>query len=211
MPTPCWSATTRVPAACHSLRLLQTAHPSCARCAIWLTTRSCGTVWLDQVLPCGLVTTPQLHWMVRQRNAGLPSTEQDYVDTLLGAFATVTQDAPAPQEVCGTWIMKIERDHEYFQHNLQKGVFVHRNNKLCTVWSALFRDNVLTCLPERFPHVSPIFLHVSPTFHQQFSHVSPTILPRVSRPAPAPGLRQWCGRRQACGHDLHTGPCGAVP
>lgn len=53
----------------------------------------------SQVLPCGLVTTPQLHWMVRQRNAGLPSTEQDYSQTLLTAFDFLIRDAPAPNQV----------------------------------------------------------------------------------------------------------------
>ena len=33
-----------------------------------------------------LLTTPQLHWMVAQRNQGHPYSEADYYDSLLGAF-----------------------------------------------------------------------------------------------------------------------------
>ena len=33
-----------------------------------------------------LLTTPQLHWMVAQRNQGRPYSEADYYDSILGAF-----------------------------------------------------------------------------------------------------------------------------
>lgn len=35
---------------------------------------------------CGLLTTPQLHWMVRRRNAGLPYDEAAYLQVLSSAF-----------------------------------------------------------------------------------------------------------------------------
>lgn len=34
----------------------------------------------------GILTTPQLHWMVRAVNSGLPSLESDYFATLSQAF-----------------------------------------------------------------------------------------------------------------------------
>ena len=37
----------------------------------------------------GLLTTPQLHWMVRSRNAGRAWDEQAYLQELAGAFKQV--------------------------------------------------------------------------------------------------------------------------
>jgi hypothetical protein len=37
----------------------------------------------------GILTTPQLHWMVRAVNSGLPSLESDYFATLSQAFRFV--------------------------------------------------------------------------------------------------------------------------
>ena len=37
----------------------------------------------------GLLTTPQLHWMVRQQNRGLDSTEGNYYATLSKAFRSL--------------------------------------------------------------------------------------------------------------------------
>jgi len=34
----------------------------------------------------GILTTPQLHWMVRARNKGLPASEQDYFEQLSSSF-----------------------------------------------------------------------------------------------------------------------------
>ncbi|KAK9807569.1 hypothetical protein WJX72_002994 [[Myrmecia] bisecta] len=35
---------------------------------------------------CGLLTTPQLHWMVRQRHLGLPCSEESYFSSFLRAY-----------------------------------------------------------------------------------------------------------------------------
>lgn len=34
----------------------------------------------------GILTTPQLHWMVRARNKGLKATESEYFEQLLSSF-----------------------------------------------------------------------------------------------------------------------------
>ncbi|KAI3438187.1 hypothetical protein D9Q98_000624 [Chlorella vulgaris] len=39
-----------------------------------------------QVQMCGLLTTPQLHWMVMSRNLGAPWAESDYYSALAGAY-----------------------------------------------------------------------------------------------------------------------------
>ena len=42
----------------------------------------------------GLLTTPQLHWMVRRRNKGMPCGEADYFCTLAQAFGQLTEGFP---------------------------------------------------------------------------------------------------------------------
>lgn len=37
----------------------------------------------------GILTTPQLHWMVRARNKGIKASEQDYFDQLSSSFRLV--------------------------------------------------------------------------------------------------------------------------
>jgi len=34
----------------------------------------------------GILTTPQLHWMVRARNKGIKASEQDYFEQLSSSF-----------------------------------------------------------------------------------------------------------------------------
>lgn len=41
-----------------------------------------GAVAVDM----GVVTTPQLHWMVRATNKGEKASEQDYFDQLISSF-----------------------------------------------------------------------------------------------------------------------------
>ena len=42
----------------------------------------------------GLLTTPQLHWMVQQTNLGLPATEEAYFETLASSFALLVKNHP---------------------------------------------------------------------------------------------------------------------
>ena len=42
----------------------------------------------------GLLTTPQLHWMVQQTNSGLPATEEAYFETLASSFALLVKNHP---------------------------------------------------------------------------------------------------------------------
>jgi phosphoacetylglucosamine mutase len=37
----------------------------------------------------GILTTPQLHWMVRARNKGIKAAEQDYFEQLTSSFRSV--------------------------------------------------------------------------------------------------------------------------
>ena len=37
----------------------------------------------------GILTTPQLHWMVRARNKGMKASEQDYFEQLSSSFRLV--------------------------------------------------------------------------------------------------------------------------
>lgn len=37
----------------------------------------------------GILTTPQLHWMVRARNKGLKASEQDYFEQLSSSFRII--------------------------------------------------------------------------------------------------------------------------
>lgn len=37
----------------------------------------------------GILTTPQLHWMVRARNKGIKASEQDYFEQLSNSFKLV--------------------------------------------------------------------------------------------------------------------------
>jgi len=37
----------------------------------------------------GILTTPQLHWMVRARNKGIKALEQDYFEQLSSSFRSV--------------------------------------------------------------------------------------------------------------------------
>lgn len=48
----------------------------------------------------GLLTTPQLHWMVRQRNKGLVSREDDYYKALAEAYRGLTGRKAATQVSC---------------------------------------------------------------------------------------------------------------
>lgn len=41
-----------------------------------------GSVGIDM----GVVTTPQLHWMVRARNKGMKGSELDYIEQLSSSF-----------------------------------------------------------------------------------------------------------------------------
>jgi phosphoacetylglucosamine mutase len=41
-----------------------------------------GSVALDM----GILTTPQLHWMVRNKNRGLKSSEEDYFTQITESF-----------------------------------------------------------------------------------------------------------------------------
>jgi phosphoacetylglucosamine mutase len=47
----------------------------------------------------GLLTTPQLHWMVRQHNRGLPCAEADYYAELAQGFADVVSGFPSSSQV----------------------------------------------------------------------------------------------------------------
>eukprot|EP00793_Prasinoderma_coloniale_P004614 PRCOL_00000375-RA len=44
---------------------------------------------------CGVVTTPQLHWFVREHNAGRGATEAAYYEALAGAFKAIAPAASA--------------------------------------------------------------------------------------------------------------------
>lgn len=48
---------------------------------------------------CGVLTTPQLHWMVRETNAGRPSAECDYFDNLCTSFMELLGPNCQGQEV----------------------------------------------------------------------------------------------------------------
>lgn len=50
-------------------------------------------------IACGLLTTPQLHWMVRRCNAGLKHKEKAYYEALATGFARVAASTAAPSEV----------------------------------------------------------------------------------------------------------------
>ena len=50
-------------------------------------------------IACGLLTTPQLHWMVRQCNAGLKHKEKAYFEALATGFARLASGHTAPSEV----------------------------------------------------------------------------------------------------------------
>ncbi|KAK9904678.1 hypothetical protein WJX75_000481 [Coccomyxa subellipsoidea] len=49
-------------------------------------------------IACGLLTTPQLHWMVRQCNAGLKHKEKAYFEALATGFARLVSGHTAPSE-----------------------------------------------------------------------------------------------------------------
>ncbi|KAK9839856.1 hypothetical protein WJX81_006690 [Elliptochloris bilobata] len=56
-----------------------------------------GVIALGGVaIPCGLLTTPQLHWMVRQANASAKHDEGAYFGALADGFATLVGRSPAP-------------------------------------------------------------------------------------------------------------------
>ena len=46
----------------------------------------------------GLLTTPQLHWIVMRTNRSEPAGEEDYYATLASAFATLVRPAPSPPQ-----------------------------------------------------------------------------------------------------------------
>lgn len=48
----------------------------------------------------GILTTPQLHWMVRARNKGMKASEQDYFEQLSSSFRLVQFG-----HCCGRWIL----------------------------------------------------------------------------------------------------------
>ncbi|KAK9805800.1 hypothetical protein WJX73_001329 [Symbiochloris irregularis] len=48
---------------------------------------------------CGLLTTPQLHWMVMKCNRKLPHSKEDYFHTLAEAYEQLTAGAATPDEV----------------------------------------------------------------------------------------------------------------
>ena len=50
-------------------------------------------------VPCGLLATPQLHWMVRQANARATHDEAAYYGALAGGFAALVARAAAPAQV----------------------------------------------------------------------------------------------------------------
>ncbi len=50
-------------------------------------------------IACGQLTTPQLHWMVRQCNAGLKHKEKAYYEALATGYARLVSGHPAPSEV----------------------------------------------------------------------------------------------------------------
>lgn len=64
--------------------------PSCKElvAAAWQGIEAAG----GRVENKGLLTTPQLHWMIRQRNKSLPCTEADYFSTLAEAYHRLTHD-----------------------------------------------------------------------------------------------------------------------
>lgn len=51
-------------------------------------------------IACGLLTTPQLHWMVRQCNAGLKHKEKAYYEALATGFARLASGATTLAELC---------------------------------------------------------------------------------------------------------------
>ena len=52
----------------------------------------------------GLLTTPQLHWMVREQNAGRPNTLADYYRILSAAYNELASTSSQGMQVC-LWIM----------------------------------------------------------------------------------------------------------
>lgn len=49
---------------------------------------------------CGLLTTPQLHWMVMSRNRGEPCGEEDYYAALAGAYKQLVAGTQPLGQVC---------------------------------------------------------------------------------------------------------------
>ena len=43
----------------------------------------------------GILTTPQLHWMVRSKNKGAKASESDYFTQLIGSFRLFSSHCPA--------------------------------------------------------------------------------------------------------------------
>ena len=43
----------------------------------------------------GILTTPQLHWMVRSKNKGVKASESDYFMQLIGSFRLFSSHCPA--------------------------------------------------------------------------------------------------------------------
>ena len=63
------------------------------------------------IQPKGLLSTPQLHWMVRQTNRRLASTETDYFDALSQAFLNLTGETyNAPQALSSSYYMHFWQD-----------------------------------------------------------------------------------------------------
>ncbi|CAN1150514.1 Phosphoacetylglucosamine mutase [Linum perenne] len=51
------------------------------------------------VVDMGIVTTPQLHWMVRAKNKGLKATQLDYFEQLLASFRCLLDLIPSENKV----------------------------------------------------------------------------------------------------------------
>ncbi|KAL6905409.1 hypothetical protein ACP4OV_003010 [Aristida adscensionis] len=48
-----------------------------------------------QAIDMGILTTPQLHWMVRSKNKGIKASESDYFAQLIGSFRRLLELVPA--------------------------------------------------------------------------------------------------------------------
>ena len=76
------------------------AHDTRASARELVAAAAAGVAALGGVaVPCGLLTTPQLHWMVRQANAAAKHDEAAYFGALAAGFAALVSRAPAPAEV----------------------------------------------------------------------------------------------------------------
>lgn len=58
-----------------------------------------GAVKGVMAVDMGILTTPQLHWMVRSRNKGMPATESDYYVQLSSSVKILMETSPKVQKV----------------------------------------------------------------------------------------------------------------